>query len=189
MPRPARPAATPFIPGYGFLSENADFARACAAASLTFIGPPADVIAAMGSKIEAKRRMQQAGVPLLPTVETAGRSAAEVLRQVESLSWPVLVKASAGGGGAACASSRSAKEFAGLFDTARQEAQTAFGDGTLFVEPYIETARARRGANLRRLRTATSRTCSSENAPSSGGIRRSSKKHLRRRSTTRCEPP
>ena len=86
-------------PGYGFLSENAEFARACQAAGIAFIGPPADVIAAMGSKIEAKRRMQTADVPLLPSVEVGTSRPTQVLRQAESLTWPLMIKASAGGGG------------------------------------------------------------------------------------------
>ena len=128
-------------PGYGFLSENAPFARACQDAGITFIGPTGDAIAAMGSKIEAKRRMQEADVPLLPTVEVGDQSADELLRAVEPLGWPLLVKASAGGGGRGMRIVRQASDVAALVDTARQEAQSAFGDGTLFVEPYAESAR------------------------------------------------
>ena len=128
-------------PGYGFLSENAAFARACQESAITFIGPPAEVIVAMGSKIEAKRRMQKAGVPLLPTVEVGNQTALQVLRHAESLGWPLLIKASAGGGGRGMRIVRKAADFASLMETARQESQSAFGDGTLFVEPYIETAR------------------------------------------------
>ncbi|REK19412.1 MAG: biotin/lipoyl-binding protein [Planctomycetota bacterium] len=128
-------------PGYGFLSENAEFARACREAGIVFIGPPNDAIAAMGSKIEAKRRMQKAEVPLLPTVEVAEQSADEVLRQVEKLGWPVLVKASAGGGGRGMRIVREPGQFAAQLETARQESQAAFGDGTLFVEPYVESGR------------------------------------------------
>jgi acetyl-CoA carboxylase biotin carboxylase subunit len=128
-------------PGYGFLSENAEFARACQAAGIAFIGPPAEVVAAMGSKIEAKRRMRAADVPLLPTIEVGNQSAEQVLRQAESLTWPVLIKASAGGGGRGMRVVRQPAEFAALLETARNESLTAFGDGTLFVEPYIEAAR------------------------------------------------
>ncbi len=128
-------------PGYGFLSENAPFARACQESGIRLIGPPADVIAAMGSKIEAKRRMQKADVPVLATVEVGNQSADQVLRQSQSLGFPLLVKASAGGGGRGMRIVRNAAELGTLLDTARHEAQAAFGDGTLFVEPYIEAAR------------------------------------------------
>ncbi len=139
---PARKTHSDAIhPGYGFLSENAAFARACEAAGTRFIGPPADVIAAMGSKIEAKRRMQAADVPVLQTVEVSNQPADRVLRQAEALGWPLLIKASAGGGGRGMRIARSAAEFPSLLDVARQESQAAFGDATLFVEPYLEAAR------------------------------------------------
>ena len=128
-------------PGYGFLAENATFAQACQEAGITFIGPPAEVIAAMGSKIEAKRRMGKADVPLLPTIEVAGQPGGKVLKQVERLGWPVLVKASAGGGGRGMRIVRQASQLASSIETARQEATSAFGDGTLFVEPYLESVR------------------------------------------------
>jgi propionyl-CoA carboxylase alpha chain len=128
-------------PGYGFLAENAAFARACQEAGIAFIGPPAEVIAAMGSKIESKRRMLAADVPLLPSVEVGAQSAGQVLRQADSLGWPLLIKASAGGGGRGMRIVRAASELAALMETARQESQTAFGDAALFVEPYVEAAR------------------------------------------------
>ena len=128
-------------PGYGFLAENAAFARACEQDCITFIGPSAEVIEAMGSKIEAKRRMQKADVPLLPSVEVGSRSVDELLGQVESLGWPVIIKASAGGGGRGMRIVRQKADFASLLETARQESQAAFGDATLFVERYVEAAR------------------------------------------------
>jgi acetyl-CoA carboxylase biotin carboxylase subunit len=128
-------------PGYGFLSENAAFARACQEAGVRFIGPPADVIAAMGSKIEAKRRMLAADVPVLPTIEVSNQPADQVLRQAESWAWPLIIKASAGGGGRGMRVVRAKSEFAPLLEVARQEAFAAFGDGALFVEPYLEAAR------------------------------------------------
>jgi acetyl-CoA carboxylase biotin carboxylase subunit len=138
----ARKTASDAIhPGYGFLSENAAFARACHDANIRFIGPPAEVIAAMGSKIEAKRRMQAADVPVLSTIEVSNQSADRILREAESWSWPVMIKASAGGGGRGMRVVREKAQFAALLDVARQEAQAAFGDGTLFVEPYLEAAR------------------------------------------------
>jgi propionyl-CoA carboxylase alpha chain len=138
----ARKTASDSIhPGYGFLAENAAFARACQEAGIRFIGPPADVIAAMGSKIEAKRRMQAAAVPVLPTIAVSNQSAEQVLRQAESLGWPLMIKASAGGGGRGMRVVRAASEFASLLEVARQESRAAFGDGALFVEPYVEAAR------------------------------------------------
>jgi propionyl-CoA carboxylase alpha chain len=128
-------------PGYGFLAENAAFARACQESDIRFIGPPADVIAAMGSKIEAKRRMQAADVPVLPTLEISNQSADQVLRQAESWGWPLMIKASAGGGGRGMRVVRAKADFASLLEVARRESQAAFGDGALFVEPYLEAAR------------------------------------------------
>ncbi|HXY34489.1 MAG TPA: biotin carboxylase N-terminal domain-containing protein, partial [Planctomycetaceae bacterium] len=138
----ARKTASDAIhPGYGFLSENAAFARACEEAAVRFIGPPSDVIAAMGSKIEAKRRMQAADVPVLPTIAVSNQSAEQILRQAEPLGWPLMIKASAGGGGRGMRVVRAAAEFPSLLEVARQESQAAFGDSTVFVEPYLETAR------------------------------------------------
>src|ERR1700741_3023992 len=90
-----RAKADAIHPGYGFLAENAAFARACDEAGLRFIGPPPDVIAAMGSKVEAKRRLQAADVPVLPTIEVSDQLADQVLRKAESLGWPLMIKASA----------------------------------------------------------------------------------------------
>lgn len=128
-------------PGYGFLSENAAFARACDAAGIKLIGPGADAIAAMGSKIEAKRRMQAAGVPVLPSINVAGQGGDEIARQVVELSWPILIKASAGGGGRGMRVVRSREELATALDAARRESKSAFGDDAVFIEPYIEAAR------------------------------------------------
>jgi acetyl-CoA carboxylase biotin carboxylase subunit len=128
-------------PGYGFLSENAGFAQACQDAGITFIGPPPAVIAAMGSKIEAKRRMQAADVPLLPTLEVGEQAADAVLKQAQALDWPLVIKASAGGGGRGMRIVRTPEEFASLLETARRESRAAFGDGALYIEPYIESGR------------------------------------------------
>ncbi|MFE2757034.1 acetyl/propionyl/methylcrotonyl-CoA carboxylase subunit alpha, partial [Actinosynnema sp. NPDC059335] len=117
-------------PGYGFLSENADFARAVVAAGLTWVGPDPDVIDAMGSKVAAKKRMAAAGVPVLPELDP--ESAAD---------FPLLVKASAGGGGRGMRVVRSAAELADQVAAARREAESAFGDGTVFCEPLVERAR------------------------------------------------
>lgn len=128
-------------PGYGFLSENAAFARACEESGICFIGPPADVIGAMGSKIEAKRRMQAADVPVLPSIDVGNQPADQILSQAESLGWPLIIKASAGGGGRGMRIVREATDFAALLEVARQESEAAFGDAALFVEPYIESGR------------------------------------------------
>ncbi|WP_214412794.1 acetyl/propionyl/methylcrotonyl-CoA carboxylase subunit alpha [Sphaerisporangium fuscum] len=118
-------------PGYGFLSENAGFARAVLAAGLTWVGPGPEAIAAMGSKIEAKRLMEQAGVPVLSSL-APGEPVAE---------FPVLVKASAGGGGRGMRVVRDPVELEEAVAAAGREALSAFGDGTVFVEPLLERAR------------------------------------------------
>jgi acetyl-CoA carboxylase biotin carboxylase subunit len=138
----ARKTASDAIhPGYGFLAENAEFAHACQEAAVRFIGPPADVIAAMGSKIAAKRRMAAADVPVLPSIEIANHTADQVLRQTESWGWPLMIKASAGGGGRGMRVVRAGSQFVSLLEVARQESLAAFGDATLFVEPYVDAAR------------------------------------------------
>ena len=114
-------------PGYGFLSENADFASACEDAGIVFIGPRADVIKALGSKSEARKLAQEAGVPVVPT-------------PAEN-EFPKLIKASLGGGGRGMRIVRNATEFKDAFAAARGEAERAFGDGSLLVEKYIEGAR------------------------------------------------
>ncbi len=117
-------------PGYGFLSENAGFARDVIAAGLTWVGPPVEAIESMGSKIEAKRLMAKAGVPVLAEVDA-----------VTEADLPVLIKASAGGGGRGMRVVRILDELAGQLDAARSEAASAFGDPTVFCEPYLETGR------------------------------------------------
>ncbi len=114
-------------PGYGFLAENPAFAETVIDAGLTWIGPPPSAMRSMGSKIEAKRLMRSAGVPVLPEGDEAG--------------FPALVKASAGGGGRGMRIVRSAAELAGAVESAAREAESAFGDGTVFVEHYVERGR------------------------------------------------
>ncbi len=128
-------------PGYGFLSENADFARRVGQAGITFIGPTPEAIAAMGSKIEAKRRMQDSGVAVLPSITVAGQSAADLVREAASLGPSILVKASAGGGGRGMRIVRSSGELADAVAAAKREALSAFGDETVFLEPYVESPR------------------------------------------------
>src|SRR5258708_900117 len=122
-----RTAADAIHPGYGFLSENADFAAACESAGISFIGPRSDVIQAMASKINARRLAEEAGVPVVP-------------RPVKD-EFPVLIKASAGGGGRGMRIVHDAAEFEPALEAARGEAERAFGDGTLLLEKYIEGAR------------------------------------------------
>ncbi|MBX3412017.1 MAG: ATP-grasp domain-containing protein [Pirellulales bacterium] len=136
-----RTGADAVHPGYGFLAENAEFARRCAEAGLTFVGPTPEAIAAMGSKIEAKRRVADAGVPLLGSLEVGQQSAAELKKAADELGWPILVKASAGGGGRGMRIVRRGEDLAAAIQAAQGEAQSAFGDGTVFLEPYIESSR------------------------------------------------
>ncbi|MEV3983386.1 biotin carboxylase N-terminal domain-containing protein [Nonomuraea sp. NPDC049758] len=117
-------------PGYGFLSESAAFARAVLDAGLTWVGPPPEAIEAMGSKIAAKRLMAEAGVPVLPSLDLAAPD-----------EFPLLVKASAGGGGRGMRIVRHAGELAAEVESARREAEAAFGDGAVFAEPLLEAAR------------------------------------------------
>jgi propionyl-CoA carboxylase alpha chain len=119
-------------PGYGFLSENADFARAVIAAGITWVGPDPAAIDAMGSKIESKQLMARAGVPVLAELDPAIITDAEL---------PVLVKASAGGGGRGMRIVRSLDELQSAVEAARNEAASAFGDPTVFCEPYLEAGR------------------------------------------------
>ncbi|HVV23620.1 MAG TPA: biotin carboxylase N-terminal domain-containing protein, partial [Pseudonocardiaceae bacterium] len=129
-------------PGYGFLSENAGFARACAAAGLTFVGPPPEAIEAMGSKIAAKRLMAAAGVPVLPGVVFADEpDAAQVRAAVAEIGCPVLVKAAFGGGGRGMRIVRDPGEAVDAVAGARREAASAFGDGTVFLERFVESPR------------------------------------------------
>ncbi|WP_066364046.1 acetyl/propionyl/methylcrotonyl-CoA carboxylase subunit alpha [Herbidospora mongoliensis] len=124
-------------PGYGFLSEDAGFARAVIEAGLTWIGPSPEAIAAMGDKIEAKALMAEAGVPLLPTLAFGGA----FTEPPADLTYPLLLKASAGGGGRGMRIVRSAEELAEALESAGREAAAAFGDGTMFAEPLLEQAR------------------------------------------------
>jgi acetyl-CoA carboxylase biotin carboxylase subunit len=126
-------------PGYGFLSENAAFAEACDRAGIVFVGPPASVIAQMGSKIDARRLMERAGVPVVPGETPDDQSDAGLRRAVEKVGLPALIKASAGGGGKGMRQVRSAQEIDGAIQAARREAAAAFGDGTLYVERLVGT--------------------------------------------------
>jgi acetyl-CoA carboxylase biotin carboxylase subunit len=128
-------------PGYGFLSERGAFARACEEAGLTFVGPPADVIERMGSKIEARALMLSAGVPVVPGATPQDQSDAGLVAAAGKLGYPVLIKASAGGGGKGMRTVREEAAAAEAVASARREAAAAFGDGTLYVEKLIERPR------------------------------------------------
>jgi len=128
-------------PGYGFLSERAPFADACVNAGLIFVGPPADAIERMGAKIGARSLMRRAGVPIVPGQTPADQSDAGIAAAAKAIGFPVLVKASAGGGGKGMRTARDAAALAECIAAARREAQAAFGDGTLYVERLIERPR------------------------------------------------
>ena len=128
-------------PGYGFLSENADFAARCEAEGIVFIGPPSSAIRAMGDKVQARRLMRKAGVPLVPGSEGPVASVAELKAQAKSIGYPVLLKAVAGGGGRGMRVVRSAAEVESAFAQATSEARTAFGDPSVYVERFIERGR------------------------------------------------
>src|SRR5690606_9783566 len=124
-------------PGYGFLSENAGFAQACADAGLVFIGPPASAIAAMGNKAAAKRRMIEAGVPCVPGYQGNDQSDAALLREAGKIGLPLMVKAAAGGGGRGMRLVREPAELAAAITGARSEAENAFGSGELILEKAV----------------------------------------------------
>jgi acetyl/propionyl-CoA carboxylase alpha subunit len=128
-------------PGYGFLSENPALAGACAQAGLTFIGPPAEVIAKMGSKIGARRLMERAGVPVVPGVTPSDQSDAGIVSAIEAVGLPALVKPSSGGGGKGMRAIHALDEAWEAVAAARREALAAFGDGTLFVERLVQRPR------------------------------------------------
>jgi acetyl-CoA carboxylase, biotin carboxylase subunit len=127
-------------PGYGFLSENADFVRACEDNDLVFIGPPADVMQRMGDKAQAKAEMREAGVPLVPGSEGTV-SLAQARRAADELGYPVLLKATAGGGGRGMRLVGGPAEIDDAYSRAAAEAEAAFSDGTLYIEKAITPAR------------------------------------------------
>ncbi len=124
-------------PGYGFLSENAEFADRAAAANLIFVGPPASAIRAMGSKSEAKALMERAGVPVVPGYHAKDQADRALLDAADLIGYPVLLKASAGGGGKGMRRVDKASEFAAALASARREAKSAFGDERMLVEKYL----------------------------------------------------
>jgi 3-methylcrotonyl-CoA carboxylase alpha subunit len=128
-------------PGYGFLSENEDFANACAEAGLVFIGPPASAIAAMGSKSAAKTLMEKAGVPLVPGYHGDNNDPQFLAREAERIGYPVLIKASAGGGGKGMRRVDAAADFAAALASCQREAANSFGNEHVLVERYVTRPR------------------------------------------------
>jgi 3-methylcrotonyl-CoA carboxylase alpha subunit len=128
-------------PGYGFLSENEEFAQACADAGLVFIGPPASAIAAMGSKAAAKSLMEKAGVPLVPGYHGRDNAPELLAREAERIGYPVLIKASAGGGGKGMRRVERAEDFGAALASCQREAQASFGDDHVLVERYVTRPR------------------------------------------------
>ncbi len=128
-------------PGYGFLSENADFAEACEKAGLVFVGPPPAAIRAMGSKREAKTIMEKAGVPLVPGYHGADQDEKTLAQAAKKIGYPVLIKASAGGGGKGMRVVEKAADFTEALAGARREAKAGFGDDTVLIERYLTRPR------------------------------------------------
>ncbi|GAB6935921.1 acetyl-CoA carboxylase biotin carboxylase subunit [Calditerricola yamamurae] len=128
-------------PGYGFLSENPTFARRCREEGLVFIGPDPDVIAAMGDKVNARRQMQQAGVPVVPGTDAPLPSVEAALEAAAAIGYPVMLKASAGGGGIGMQVCRTPEELKAAYGTAAARARAYFGSGDLFLEKYIDEPR------------------------------------------------
>jgi acetyl-CoA/propionyl-CoA carboxylase biotin carboxyl carrier protein len=137
----ARADAEAVHPGYGFLAENAAFARAVGRAGLVWIGPPADAIETMGSKTAAREQMQAAGVPVVPGTTSAVESADEVVRLGDELGWPLAIKAAAGGGGKGLKVVAGPDEAERALESARREGEAYFSDPTVYVERYLEDPR------------------------------------------------
>ena len=124
-------------PGYGFLSENEDFAQACAKAGLVFIGPPASAISAMGLKAESKRLMAKASVPLVPGYQGEDQDPQLLQREADAIGYPVLIKASAGGGGKGMRLVEKSEDFAAALESCKREAINSFGNDAVLVEKYV----------------------------------------------------
>jgi acetyl-CoA carboxylase biotin carboxylase subunit len=128
-------------PGFGFLSENSKFVRMCEKCNITFIGPSADIIDKMGDKSAARSTMMAANVPVVPGTKEAVYDAKTGLALAKEIGFPVMIKASAGGGGKGMRISWSEKDFEQSFDTAKMEAEKAFADGTMYIERYVANPR------------------------------------------------
>src|ERR1700687_1785719 len=138
---PRESGAEAVHPGYGFLSESAEFAQACLDAGLVFVGPTADMIRAMGSKSGSKMLMEKAGVPLVPGYHGEAQDETTLAKAADKIGFPVLVKASAGGGGRGMRIVRSASELAAAIVSAKREAKAAFGDDRMLIEKFVENPR------------------------------------------------
>ena len=125
-------------PGFGFLSEDSRFARICERCNITFIGPSSEMIAASGNKAQAKKTMMDAGVPTIPGSAEAARTVEDGLRLADIATYPVMITAALGGGGKGMRVARSKDVFTQAFQTAQQEAVNAFGDGSMYIEHYVE---------------------------------------------------
>ncbi|HNR76858.1 MAG TPA: biotin carboxylase N-terminal domain-containing protein, partial [Parvularculaceae bacterium] len=136
-----RTGADAVHPGYGFLSERAAFAQACEANGIIFIGPPASAIEAMGDKAESKRRMIAAGVPCIPGYQDEDQSDSRLIKEAEKIGFPVMLKASAGGGGRGQRIVHGPTELKEAIASARRESESAFGDGRLIIEKAVVGAR------------------------------------------------
>jgi 3-methylcrotonyl-CoA carboxylase alpha subunit len=136
-----RSGAEAVHPGYGFLSENADFAEACAGAGFVFVGPSPEAIRVMGDKVQARRLMSEAGVPVIPGYDGTDGRADSIGKAVETIGYPLMVKAVAGGGGRGMRVVRGHAELTGALEAASREAAAAFGDGRIFIERLIEGGR------------------------------------------------
>lgn len=128
-------------PGFGFLSENARFARLCSECNITFIGPSSEIINKMGNKSEARKTMMEAGVPVVPGSKEPVHSAEEALLMAKEIGFPVMIKASSGGGGKGMRISRSEEDFTEHFNAAQMESVKGFSDDTMYIEKYIEKPR------------------------------------------------
>src|SRR5699024_6568502 len=127
-------------PGYGFLSENASFCKRCTEEGFTFIGPTSDVIEKMGDKIAARKTMQKAGVPVVPGTENAVGTVEEAIVSANDIGYPIMLKASAGGGGIGMQVVRDEKELTTVFASHSKRAENLFGDGAMFLEKKVENA-------------------------------------------------
>ena len=128
-------------PGFGFLSENARFAKLCQQCNITFIGPSAEIISKMGNKSEARKTMMEAGVPVVPGSKTPVYTVEEARKMAEEIGYPVMIKAALGGGGKGMRVAETRETFAASFQTAQKEAQMAFGDGTMYLERFVRNPR------------------------------------------------
>ena len=137
-------------PGYGFLSENADFAQACTAAGIVFVGPPPAAIRAMGLKDRAKALMQEAGVPVVPGYHGEQQDEQFLAGKADAIGYPVLIKAVAGGGGKGMRRVDRRSEFAAALASAQREAASAFGDSRVLIEKFIASSAPHRDPGVRR---------------------------------------